>query len=68
MVVFKEPCPKEQGMNIQAKLLCAVAAAGFATLAATSSAQALNTLECSVEVSCRQARRYAQRPEMERFP
>jgi hypothetical protein len=38
-------------MNIQAKLLCAVAAAGFATLAATSSAQAvtLSTLECSVK-------------------
>jgi hypothetical protein len=51
MAIFKEPCPKEQGMNIQAKLLCAVAAAGFATLAATSSAQALtlSTLECSVK-------------------
>jgi hypothetical protein len=49
MEIFKEPCPKEQGMNIQAKFLCAVAAAGFATVAATSSAQALNTLECSVK-------------------
>jgi hypothetical protein len=45
MVIFKEPCL----MNIQAKLLCAVAAAGFAMLAATSSALALNTLECSVK-------------------
>jgi hypothetical protein len=49
MVIFKEPCPKEQGMNVQAKLLCAVVAAGFATLAATSSAQAMSTLECSVK-------------------
>jgi hypothetical protein len=38
-----------QGMNIQANLLCAVVAVGFATLAATSSAQAMNTLECSVK-------------------
>jgi hypothetical protein len=47
MVILKEPCL----MNIQAKLLCAVAATGFATLAATSSAQALtlSTLECSVK-------------------
>lgn len=45
MVIFKEPCL----MNIQAKLLCAVAVAGFAMLAATPSAQALNTLECSVK-------------------
>jgi hypothetical protein len=45
MVIFKEPCL----MNIQAKIWCAVAAAGIAMLAATSSAQALNTLECSVK-------------------
>jgi hypothetical protein len=36
-------------MTIQAKLLCAVAVSGFAALAATSSAQALTTQECSAK-------------------
>src|SRR6266702_2095877 len=36
-------------MNIQAKLLCAVAVSGFAALAATAPAQALTTQECSAK-------------------
>src|SRR5271169_2488977 len=36
-------------MSIQAKLLCAVAATGFAALAATAPAQALTTQECSAK-------------------
>jgi hypothetical protein len=36
-------------MTIQAKLLCAVVVSGFAALAATSSAQALTTQECSAK-------------------
>ena len=36
-------------MSIQAKLLCAVAASGFAALAATAPAQALTTQECSAK-------------------
>src|SRR5438270_10570558 len=39
----------DQGMSIQAKLLCAVAASGFAALAATAPAQALTTQECSAK-------------------
>jgi hypothetical protein len=42
-------------MNIQAKLLCAVAAAGFAALAATSSAQALSPRECSAKYKAAKA-------------
>jgi hypothetical protein len=36
-------------MRIQAKLLCAIAVSGFSALAATSSAQALTTQECSAK-------------------
>ena len=36
-------------MNIQAKLLCAVALSGFAAFAATAPAQALTTQECSAK-------------------
>ena len=36
-------------MTIQAKLLCAAAASGFAALAATAPAQALTTQECSAK-------------------
>jgi hypothetical protein len=36
-------------MTIQAKLLCAIAVSGFAALAATTSAQALTTQECSAK-------------------
>jgi hypothetical protein len=36
-------------MTIQAKILCAIAVSGFAALAATSSAQALTTQECSAK-------------------
>ena len=36
-------------MTIQAKLLCAVAASGFAALVATSPAQALSRQECSAK-------------------
>jgi hypothetical protein len=36
-------------MTIQAKLLCAVAASGFAAFVATSPAQALSTQECSAK-------------------
>ncbi len=36
-------------MTIQARLLCAIAASGFAALAATSPAQALTTQECSAK-------------------
>ena len=36
-------------MTIQAKLLCAVAASGFAAFVATSPAQALTTQECSAK-------------------
>jgi hypothetical protein len=36
-------------MNIQAKLLCAVAVSGFAALAASAPAQALTTQECSAK-------------------
>jgi hypothetical protein len=42
-------------MNIQAKLLCAVALTGFAALAATSSAQALTTQECSAKYQAAKA-------------
>ncbi len=42
-------------MNIQAKILCAVAAAGFAALAATSSAQALTMAECSAKYKAAKA-------------
>jgi hypothetical protein len=36
-------------MNIQAKLLCAVAVSGFAAFAATAPAQALTSQECSAK-------------------
>jgi len=36
-------------MTIQARLLCAIAASGFAALAATSPARALTTQECSAK-------------------
>jgi hypothetical protein len=36
-------------MNIQAKLLCAIAVSGFAALVATAPAQALTTQECSAK-------------------
>src|SRR3954464_9024405 len=36
-------------MNIQAKLLCAVAVSAFAALAASAPAQALTTQECSAK-------------------
>src|SRR6266851_2787790 len=36
-------------MNIQAKLLCAVAVSGFAAFAATAPAQALTAQECSAK-------------------
>ena len=36
-------------MTIQARLLCAIAASGFAALAATAPAQALTTQECSAK-------------------
>jgi hypothetical protein len=42
-------------MNIQAKIICAVAAAGFAALAATSSAQALTMAECSAKYKAAKA-------------
>ena len=42
-------------MTIQAKLLCAVAAAGFAALAVTSPAQALTTQECSAKYKAAKA-------------
>jgi hypothetical protein len=42
-------------MNIQAKLLCAVAVSGFAALVATSSAQALTTQECSAKYQAAKA-------------
>ncbi|WP_029585577.1 hypothetical protein [Bradyrhizobium sp. URHD0069] len=42
-------------MTIQAKILYAVAASGFAALAATSSAQALTTQECSAKYQAAKA-------------
>jgi hypothetical protein len=42
-------------MNIQAKLLCAVAVSGFAALAATAPAQALTTQECSAKYQAAKA-------------
>jgi hypothetical protein len=42
-------------MNIQAKLLCAVALSGLAALAATSSAQALTMQECSAKYKAAKA-------------
>jgi hypothetical protein len=42
-------------MNIQAKLLCAVAVTGFAALAATAPAQALTTQECSAKYQAAKA-------------
>jgi hypothetical protein len=42
-------------MKIQAKILCAVAAAGFAALAATTSAQALTMAECSAKYKAAKA-------------
>src|SRR5713101_969497 len=41
--------PGRPRMTIQARLLCAIAASGFAALAATSPAQALTTQECSAK-------------------
>jgi hypothetical protein len=42
-------------MNIQAKLLCAVAVSSFAALAATAPAQALTTQECSAKYQAAKA-------------
>src|SRR6266568_6342516 len=42
-------------MNIQAKLLCAIAVSGFAALAATAPAQALTTQECSAKYQAAKA-------------
>jgi len=42
-------------MTIQAKLLCAVAVAGFAALAATPSAQALTAQECGAKYQAAKA-------------
>jgi hypothetical protein len=42
-------------MNIQAKLLCAFAATGFAALVATAPAQALTTQECSAKYQAAKA-------------
>src|SRR5467141_4447339 len=42
-------------MTVQAKLLFAVAISGFAALAATSSAQALTTQECSAKYQAAKA-------------
>src|SRR5205823_8451408 len=42
-------------MNLQAKLLCAVAVSAFAALTATSSAQALTTQECSAKYQAAKA-------------
>src|SRR6185295_7685645 len=42
-------------MTIHAKLLCAVAVAGFAALAVTSPAQALTTQECSAKYKAAKA-------------
>src|ERR1700688_1958832 len=39
----------DQGMTIQAKLLCTFAAAGFAALTLAAPAQALTTQECSAK-------------------
>src|ERR1700726_2181050 len=41
--------PRRPRMTIQAKLLCAVAASGFAAFVATSPAQALSSQECSAK-------------------
>jgi hypothetical protein len=42
-------------MTVRAKLLCAIAISGFAALAATSSAQALTTQECSAKYQAAKA-------------
>ena len=42
-------------MNIQAKLLCALATTGFAALVATAPAQALTTQECSAKYQAAKA-------------
>ena len=42
-------------MNVQAKLLCAVALSGFAALAAASSAQAVTMQECSAKYKAAKA-------------
>src|SRR6266480_4763310 len=47
--------PGRPRMTIQAKLLCAIAVSGFAALAATSSAQALTTQECSAKYQAAKA-------------
>jgi hypothetical protein len=47
--------PRRPMMTIQARILCAVAASGFAALAATSSAQALTTQECSAKYQAAKA-------------
>jgi hypothetical protein len=41
--------PRRPRMNIQAKILCAVAVSGFVAFAATSPVQALTTQECSAK-------------------
>src|SRR6267142_2598777 len=47
--------PRRPRMTVQAKLLFAVAISGFAALAATSSAQALTTQECSAKYQAAKA-------------
>src|SRR3954452_17736411 len=42
-------------MNLQARILCAVAVSAFAALTATSSAQALTTQECSAKYQAAKA-------------
>jgi len=42
-------------MTIQARILCAIAVSGFAAFAATSSAQALTTQECSAKYQAAKA-------------
>jgi hypothetical protein len=47
--------PRRPRMTIQAKILCAIAVSGFAAFAATSSAQALTTQECSAKYQAAKA-------------
>src|ERR1700743_1830214 len=50
MGIVRQPSPQGRSrMTIKAKLLCAVAASGFAAFVATAPAQALTTQECSAK-------------------
>src|ERR1700727_629460 len=49
MVNSRTVSAKESRMTIKAKLLCAVAASGFAAVFATAPAQALTSQECSAK-------------------